>query len=326
MSGKYFLSLAIFLCASEVLATSAQNCGFGESEFEGQIAGGTPSSRGKWPWLVALIYRKYDQFFCGGSLISAKHVLSGKVATRENIIRRRFYYLEFPAAHCFQGKRSPNILSPHQVEVFVGKYNLSDKGEHDSKSHLVHEIVLHPDWKYNQDNFDADIAILVLAVEVEFNSFVRPVCLPSKNNDVVVGIGTVVGWGLTENSSGFYEPTPSELEEPVIDGNTCYTIVHRLGRYSSPQMFCGGFVNESKATCTGDSGGGFYFPDERSIWTVRGIVSGGLRGSLGRCEVNAYTLFTNIAKYRSWITGVIERPSDRVKVEFHCETSKNYAW
>jgi hypothetical protein len=31
-----------------------------------------------WPWLVALVNWPKDELFCGGSLISEKHVLSGE--------------------------------------------------------------------------------------------------------------------------------------------------------------------------------------------------------------------------------------------------------
>lgn len=44
----------------------------------GTIFGGSSTSRGQWPWLVAFVYRFSEKFFCGGSLISTKHVLSGK--------------------------------------------------------------------------------------------------------------------------------------------------------------------------------------------------------------------------------------------------------
>jgi secreted trypsin-like serine protease len=44
----------------------------------GTIYGGDRANRNSWPWLVALFDRKNEKFFCAGSLISEKHVLSGK--------------------------------------------------------------------------------------------------------------------------------------------------------------------------------------------------------------------------------------------------------
>jgi Trypsin len=33
----------------------------------------------EWPWLVALVNWPKNSFFCGGSLISSKHVISGEI-------------------------------------------------------------------------------------------------------------------------------------------------------------------------------------------------------------------------------------------------------
>ena len=36
------------------------------------------ATRGQWPWLAPLFYRKDDEFFCGSTLISKRHLLSGE--------------------------------------------------------------------------------------------------------------------------------------------------------------------------------------------------------------------------------------------------------
>lgn len=41
--------------------------------------GGEDTTEGEWPWIVALTNRLIDEeYFCGGSLVSQKHVLSGE--------------------------------------------------------------------------------------------------------------------------------------------------------------------------------------------------------------------------------------------------------
>lgn len=317
MRAKYFLSLVTSLCfVCGIFAIEVLECGLGKSEYEGFVFGGQPAAKGAWPWLVALIHRKHEKFFCGGSLISAKHVLSGKVAIRENIFH--LVTNSNSAAHCFQGKGNPEVLSPFLVKALVGKHNLSIENEAGSKGHLVRDIVIHHEWKYDQEKYIADIAILELHDAADLNTFVRTVCLPQQSHNSVTGTGMVVGWGKSEYSNGPNEATPLELQEPAIDDGTCYTTFYKLAIYSSsPQMFCGGFANQRKAACTGDSGGGFYFPEGR-IWTVRGIVSGGLKTVYG-CEVNAYTLYTKIAIFRDWITNVMNSTIDWLKVDFRCE-------
>jgi hypothetical protein len=54
-----------------------QDCG--KVEFtSGLIVNGTQTSRGQWPFLVALHHLENEIFFCGGSLISTRHVLTGE--------------------------------------------------------------------------------------------------------------------------------------------------------------------------------------------------------------------------------------------------------
>lgn len=155
-----------------------------------------------------------------------------------------------------------------------------------------------------------------------FNLFIRPVCLPRKSNEAVTGNGTVVGWGKTEETirSNSYSPTPFQLEVPVIEGGSCFIQFYRLAKYASNKVFCAGFVNQRKGTSDGDSGGGFYSLD-RLTWTVRGIISGGLITENRQCDVNAYTLYTDVAKFFDWITEVMERPINWITVEFRCESS-----
>jgi hypothetical protein len=42
-----------------------------------RIFDGTETSRGQWPFLVALYHLENEKFFCGASLISTQHVLTG---------------------------------------------------------------------------------------------------------------------------------------------------------------------------------------------------------------------------------------------------------
>jgi secreted trypsin-like serine protease len=48
------------------------------------IYGGKEVKRGEWPWIVAFAYKPRNTFFCGGNLISNKHILSGKKKIDKN--------------------------------------------------------------------------------------------------------------------------------------------------------------------------------------------------------------------------------------------------
>lgn len=44
----------------------------------GFVIGGKKTERGQWPFLVALYNQVKQKFFCGGSLITSQHVLTGE--------------------------------------------------------------------------------------------------------------------------------------------------------------------------------------------------------------------------------------------------------
>lgn len=53
-----------------------QKCKRGE-RFGGFIVGGETAEKGEWRWVVAFKHASLGIFFCGGSVISNRHVLSG---------------------------------------------------------------------------------------------------------------------------------------------------------------------------------------------------------------------------------------------------------
>lgn len=70
--------ILIFVLAFVVACKSdANKCGLSDSS-SGLIIGGVDSPRGKWPWLVALFYIEENKFFCGATLISDRHILTGE--------------------------------------------------------------------------------------------------------------------------------------------------------------------------------------------------------------------------------------------------------
>jgi hypothetical protein len=56
---------------------------------------------------------------------------------------------------------------PKDVVAWIGKHNLREDNEEGSVAHDVEEVIIHEDWKHYEDDFDADIALLVLQTEVD---------------------------------------------------------------------------------------------------------------------------------------------------------------
>lgn len=73
---KFKIYFCIFVIISINLSKS-QECGK-QKHGSSLIAGGEFSWRGQWPWLAPLFYSLDDRFFCGSTIISKKHLLSGK--------------------------------------------------------------------------------------------------------------------------------------------------------------------------------------------------------------------------------------------------------
>lgn len=154
-----------------------------------------------WPWHAAIYHqlgKPNPSYQCGGTLIDKKSVLT--------------------AAHCVSSRYSQ--LNVTLITVSLGRLDLV-KNESSAQSfevncHLytnnlnrkttvtqVSEVFVHPD--YNTNDYANDIAIIRLSAEAIFNDYVQPICLWKSHktdiSEVVDKMGTVVGWGLTENGT-----------------------------------------------------------------------------------------------------------------------------
>lgn len=70
--------LVLVLVYFKLTGIDAIECGTVEF-IDPKITKGTATSRGAWPFLAALFYVEKAQFFCGSTVISARHVLTGKI-------------------------------------------------------------------------------------------------------------------------------------------------------------------------------------------------------------------------------------------------------
>jgi secreted trypsin-like serine protease len=157
---------------------------------------------------------------------------------------------------------------------------------------------------------------------VEFSRWIRAVCIPEQSYADVVGVGTAVGWGKTYRFDPGTSSTPKQLEIPTVNASYCLTKYSNLAEVSSENTFCAGFANQGKGTCLGDSGGGFYsLESATSPWIVRGIVSGSLTDQLGKCDVDKFQLYTNVARFADWIGKIMKKTGNVALefVEFVCE-------
>ncbi len=70
--------ISIIVSISLVASGQEQECGHRKS-VNPLVYGGTAVQHGDFPWVVPLIRKFNDKFFCGSNLISRQHVLTGKL-------------------------------------------------------------------------------------------------------------------------------------------------------------------------------------------------------------------------------------------------------
>lgn len=84
--------------------------------------------------------------------------------------------------------------------IRLGEYNIKTKNDEDSgdarpEVFQISQIIDHP--QYRAPNSENDIALYKLAKDVEFNEYIRPVCLQLQTS-ISQSYATATGWGNTE--------------------------------------------------------------------------------------------------------------------------------
>ncbi|KAL1130276.1 hypothetical protein AAG570_013214 [Ranatra chinensis] len=125
-------------------------CGWANKDNK-RVIGGTETGVNEYPFMAGLMSRRYKTVLCGGSIITAYHVLT--------------------AAHCTE----PMKEAKKEMAVVVGDHDLIKRTETTATKIInVKESIEHENyWKLGHPN---DIAILVLEEKIEFNSLVGRVC------------------------------------------------------------------------------------------------------------------------------------------------------
>ncbi|KAL4107717.1 hypothetical protein QTP88_018013 [Uroleucon formosanum] len=241
-----------------------------------RVVGGIASNPGAWPWLIALY--QDGIFHCGGVILSDQWVLT--------------------AAHCV------NQYKKHFYEVQAGilrRFSFSPM----EQSRIVTHAIIHT--QYSRSTMENDLAVLRLDRSLEFNRWIRPVCLPDHKLSWIPFPGTMctaVGWGATVE----HGPDPDnmrEVEVPILAECTHKSDI-------DGKEICAGYLSGGHDTCQGDSGGPLLCrePNNLNKWYVAGIVSHG-EGCARPMEPGVYT---RVALYMDWIFKATEEknlPQDR---------------
>lgn len=232
---------------------------------QNRIVGGQETGINEFTMMAGLVDRRITQIKCGGVIISQRFVLS--------------------AAHCVANQSEDNFA------VLVGEHNVNNGDTGDfAKAYIIAQFIVHPGFA--SGNLDNDIVLVRVAVPMQFNDRVLPVCLPflQANNDFAGSKVTVVGWGTTF-FGGPSSNVPLKADLDVLSQSTCRS----RGVPVNDRQMC--TFTPGKDSCQDDSGGPVLWtnPNNGALYVV-GLISSGTS-----CASNSPSLNTRVTSFLSWI-------------------------
>ncbi len=223
-------ALIVPLCAQSVLTPVPA----------GAIMGGIPVPSSVAPSVVALVDRRFNDQFCGGTVVAAEWILT--------------------AGHCAIGYRS----QPGTIEVVGGRADLRTQV---GTVIPVLEVVIHP--AFDRGARRNDLALLRLATPMPQPAapLMTPDVEPTYNG---LSTGVVAGWGADTptGTAGVADLRVAPI--PLLADSVCVAV---LASFLSENHICAG--NSAVGPCPGDSGGPLLVADTRGITRIAGVVSYG---------------------------------------------------
>ncbi|XP_058467485.1 trypsin beta-like [Malaya genurostris] len=229
-----------------------------------RIVGGTPATFGEFPSKVSLQLVLNSAHFCGGTLLTMKHVLT--------------------AAHCLSNIEGIP-WSPSRFQAMADDLNVLPKMASSTRQiRQVKFFVIHD--KYSPSTLANDIAVVTLVSEfTKTNSL-----YPSKRVSSAPAAGdlcSLAGWGVTSEQSQTVSPTLQRVNLGVVDFNRCNTIYQGS---LTKGMLCA--CSPGKDACQGDSGGALICQNR-----VAGVVSFGA----GCAHPDFPGVYMDVAHFEKWI-------------------------
>ncbi|XP_050302238.1 chymotrypsin-2-like [Anthonomus grandis grandis] len=255
-----------------------------QAAIDNRIVNGKKVSIEDYPYQVSLFRKNLDgsiRFFCGGSIISKKCILT--------------------AGHCAvkpdeNSEKTWTYITPEEVSVLPGKASTLDS----SSAISAEKINVHPNFQatfiFKNHKLiggtlaENDIAVIFLKKLLEYSTSIAKISLPPQGESESIFYGKVAvatGFGLTYNSI-----STTDLYAVNLTISKTNTLCH------NNEMICLAEQENQRGTCSGDSGGPLV------INKVQYGISSAIFNPTDPlvCQKSSEFIFVNIIHYREWIS------------------------
>lgn len=235
----------------------------------GFVINGTDATPHSAPYIVSLASKvESHSHSCGGTIINKEWIVT--------------------AAHC--------ISNPVGMSAIAGLHKRAEVDERTQQRVIdfgrVHE-------QFGGGVGPYDIALLHVSEPFEFNEWVSPATLPSREQ-IHEGETHLYGWGQPKAFQFTAASTLQTMTTDILNYDAC---LERMPANSSlaQSNICSDSLQQSKSACNGDSGGPLVVEKEDAATELIGVVSWGFIP----CGLANYpSVYTRVSAYIDWIAKI----------------------